>query len=255
MLEHFLVSQLFTFLLIFCRIGSGIMVMPGFSETYVPQMVRLGFVLMITLVLTPVLGKVMPPLPSSGLLLALIIMNEILIGIFIGSICQILISVTHVAGMIFSVQAGISSAVIFDANQNSQGSLIGNFFGIITIVLLFTTDLHYLMLRGITESYSVFAPGKFPPLGDFVGSIAHTTSDVFTMAVQISAPVIITGTLLFLGAGIISRLMPTVQVFFIITAPQLLLGSFILVTTFSAVMLYYMEFYKDKMMAIMGYLK
>lgn len=255
MLEHFFISQIFAFLLIFCRIGSGIMVFPGFGETYVPVHIRLGFALVVTLVLTPVLGSVMPALPPSAIMLALLVISEILIGIFIGSICKILISVTHVAGTIFSLQSGISSAVVFDASQNSQGSLIGNFFSLVTIVLIFCTDLHYLMLRGITESYAVFVPGRFPPLSDFVGSIAHITSDSFTMAVQISAPIIITGTLLFLAAGIISRLMPTVQVFFIIIAPQLLIGFFILLSTFSAIMLFYMEFYKDRMMGIMGYLK
>jgi flagellar biosynthetic protein FliR len=255
MLEHFLTSQIFIFFMILCRIGSGIMVMPGFSETYVPVQTRLIFAIMITLVLMPLLGSMMPPMPSSAITLALIVVNEILIGVFIGSICQILIAVMHIAGSIFSVQAGISSAVVFDSSQNTQGSLVGNFFGIVAIALIFTTDLHYLMLRGVTESYTVFAPGRFPPLNDFAGGIAHTASDVFTMAVQISAPVIITGTLLFMGAGVISRLMPTIQIFFVITAPQLLLGIFILVTTFSAVMLYFMEFYKDKILAIMGYLK
>lgn len=255
MLQHFLISQIYTFLLIFVRIGSGVMVMPGFSETYVPQTVRLVFVLMISLIMTPVLSHVMPPIPSSGIAFTLLILGEILIGVFVGTICQILIAVTHVAGMIFSIQAGVSSAVIFDVDQNSQGSLIGNFLGILTIVLLFTTDLHHMMLRGVTESYAIFVPGKFPPLGEFVGSIAHTVSDVFTMAVQIAAPLIITGTLLFLGAGVISRLMPTVQIFFVITAPQLLLGFFVFVTTFSAIMLFYLDFYREKMMAIMGYLK
>lgn len=255
MLAHFLTSQIFIFLMILCRIGSGIMFMPGFGETYVPVTVRLVFAMMIALVLMPFLGTLMPPMPSSAILLALMVTGEILIGVFIGSICQILIGAMHVAGSIFSVQAGISSAVVFDSSQNTQGSLVGNFFGIAAIALIFTTDLHYLMLRGVTESYTVFAPGKFPPLNDFAGSIAHTVSDVFTIAVQISSPVIVTGTLLFLGAGIISRLMPTIQVFFVITAPQLLLGIFILATTFSAVMLYYMEFYKDKLLSIMGYLK
>jgi len=255
MLEHFLVSQVFVFFLIFCRIGSGIMLLPGFGESYVSQRVRLVLALMITLLLTPVLGKTFPPMPSSSLALALLVIIEIITGIFIGSICNILISVTHIAGMIFSFQSGISSAVIFDATQNSQGSLVGNFFGLATIVLLFITDLHHMMLRGITQSYSVFIPGHFLPLQDAVNTVVRLTSETFIMAVQISAPFIVIGTLLFLGAGVISRLMPTVQVFFIITAPQLLVSFFILVTTFSAMMLWYMEFYKDKLTEVLGYLK
>ncbi len=255
MLIHFLISQIYTFFLIFCRVGSGLMVLPGFGETYVSARIRLCLALMISLILTLPLGKAIPPTPPSVIMLMLLIVSEILIGIFIGSVCQILISVTHIAGTIFSLQSGIASAVIYDPTQSGQGSLIGNFLGMLTVVLIFCTDLHYLMLRGITDSYAVFIPGSFPAPGDFASVISHLVSDTFVMAVQISAPVIIAGTLLFLGAGVLSRLMPTIQIFFLLIAPQLMVGFFIFITTFSAMVLFYMEFYKDRIMTIMGYLK
>ncbi|HEU5046920.1 MAG TPA: flagellar biosynthetic protein FliR [Rickettsiales bacterium] len=254
MLEHFLVSQIFAFLLIFCRVGSGIMALPGFGESYVPVNIRLCFALLICLILTPALGNKMPPLPSSSIILALLIANEVLVGIFIGSLCKILISVMHIAGSIIAMQAGVSSAVVFDPNQRSQGPIIGNFLSLVTLVMIFGMGLHYLMLRAVVESYVVFVPGHFPPLNDFVGTIVRLTSQSFTMAVQLSAPLIIAGTLLFLGAGILARLMPTVQIFFLITAPQVLIGFFILITAFSALMLFYMDFYREKIMSILGYL-
>jgi flagellar biosynthetic protein FliR len=254
-LEQFIVSQIFSFFIIFCRIGSGLIVLPGFGETYVSPRIRLSIALAISFLLTPVLGKLIPALPSSSLALALLVISEILIGIFIGFLCNILISVTHVAGMIFSFQAGVSSAVVYDVSQSSQGSLIGNFLGMMTIVLLFTTNLHLLMLRGITESYSVFIPGQFPPLAHFVEAMTRLLSDSFVMAVQITMPIIVVATLLFLGAGILSRLMPTIQVFFLITSPQLLIGFFIFTTTFSAMMLWYMEFYREKLTWFLGFLK
>lgn len=231
------------------------MVMPGFGESYVSARVRVIFALMITLLLLPLLAKTLPALPDSIFILLLLMLEEILIGLFIGSICQILISATHIAGMIISLQAGISSAVVYDPNQSSQGSIIGNLMGILVVVLLFATDLDHLMLRGITESYSVFRPGKFPPLNQMVETVTHLVSDTFTMAVKISAPLIIIGTLLFLAAGIVGRLMPTLQVFAVLTSPQLLIGFFVLITSFSGIMLFYMEFYKDQMLGIMAYLK
>jgi len=254
MLEHFLVSQIFTFFLILCRIGPGVLILPGFGEAYVPPRIRLSFSLLLSLMLVPVLGKTMPVMPSSFVALAVLVATEILIGIFIGSLCNILISVTHIGGMIFSYQSGISSAVIYDITQSSQGSIVGNLLGLTTLVLLFSTNLHHLMLRGITQSYVVFVPGQFPPIHDYVEAIARIVSDSFIMAVQISTPIIIITTLLFLGAGILSRLMPTVQIFFLIIPPQLLIGFFILTTTFSAMMLWYITFYKDKMLSFMGYL-
>ena len=188
MLESFLVSQVFAFFLIFCRIGSGILVMPAFGETYVPPQLRLALAFMLSLLLVPLLGHAIPPLPSSPLALALLVASEILTGLFIGTICSILISATHVAGMIFSFQSGMSSAVVFDVTQSSQGSLIGNFMGLLALVLLFASDMHHLMLHGLTDSYAVFAPGHWPPLHDFVETATRTVADTFLIAAQVSTP-------------------------------------------------------------------
>lgn len=231
------------------------MLLPAFGETYVPPQLRLGFAFVLCLLLVPVIGKTIPPLPTSAVALTMLVGSEILTGLFIGTICNMLISVTHVAGMIFSFQSGMSSAVVYDVTQSSQGSLIGNFMGLLAIVLIFTTDLHYFILRGITQSYSVFTPGHWPPVRDFVESAVRITADTFMIAMQVSTPLIVVGTLLFLGAGVLSRLMPTMQVFFVITAPQLLISIFILTTTFSAVMLWFMEFYREKLMMIFSYVK
>ena len=240
--------------MIFCRIGSGIMIMPGFGESYVSMKIRLSLALIISLLLTPLLIKAMPSFPSSALTLTLMILSEILLGLLIGSICKVIINATHIAGEIFSLQAGISSAVIYDVTQQTQGSLLGNFIGLTALVVLFATDLHHVMLRGITDSYQVFAPGLFPEIHDFIESYAHLVSETFIIAVQISAPMIIIGTLLFLGAGIISRLMPNLQIFFIIIAPQLLIGFFILITSFSAIILFYINFYQDHLTSFISYL-
>jgi flagellar biosynthetic protein FliR len=255
MIESFLLSQVFALFLIFCRIGSGIMVMPVFGETYVPIQVRLTLAFVLSLVLVPLLEHAIPPLPPSPLALGLLVASEIMTGLFIGTVCNILISATHVAGMIFSFQSGMSSAVIYDVTQSSQGSLIGNFLGLLALVLIFSTGLHHLMLRGITDSYTVFPPGHWPPLHDFVETAVRTVSDTFIIAAQVSTPLIVAGTLLFLGAGILSRLMPTMQVFFVIIPPQLLINMFILTTTLSAIMLWYMEFYREKLMVIFNYVK
>lgn len=231
------------------------MVLPGFGETYISPRIRLNLALLITLVLTPVLGKTLPALPASAIALALLVSAEIIVGLFIGGICRIIISATHMAGTIFSYQSGLSSAVIYDVTQSTQGSLMGNFFGMITVVLLFSTGMHAYMLRGIAESYSVFIPGHFPPIQDFTEAASRILSDTFIVAVEISTPMLVIGTLLFLGAGILSRLMPSLQIFFLITPPQILINFFALLAAFSAMMLWYMEFFRDKLSFFLGYLK
>lgn len=255
MLEKFLVAQIFTFIMIFCRVGSAVMVLPGIGESYVSARIRLVFALMLSLLLTPTLIKTMPGFPASPLSLLLLILAEITIGLFIGAICRVLISATHVAGMIFSYQASLTSAVIHDVTQSAQGSLIGNFLGVTVVVLLFSTGLDALMLRGIAGSYVIFMPGHFPPLGAFVETYTRILADTFMIAVQISTPFLVGATLLFLGAGVLARLMPNIQIFFLIQAPQVILAFFLLIAVFGAMMLWYMEFFQEKLEGFFAYLR
>lgn len=87
MLSQFLAAELFAFLLIFCRMGSAIMLLPGFGEAYVSPRVRLLFALMLSLLLVPVIRS-LPPLPTSVLGLFNIMIAEILIGLFIGGLTR-----------------------------------------------------------------------------------------------------------------------------------------------------------------------
>ena len=252
MLEQFLVSQVFAFLLIFCRVGGGLMLLPGIAEAYVMPRARLGLALTIALVLTPALGAFMPPVPTSPLTLLALITAECLTGIFIGAISRILISTMHVAGMILAVQSGLASATLFDINQAGQGSAIGNLLGMVAVILLFALDLHHVMIRGLTDSYTLFQPGQFPPVGDFASMAATVMGRSFMVAVQFSAPMLVCGFIVYLAGGVLARLMPTMQVFFVIIPPQILISFFLLMSVLSGAMLWYMRYVEDTLIGFIA---
>ncbi len=247
MLSSLLLSQVFAFLLIFSRVGSAVMVLPGFGEPYVSPRVRLVLALLLSLVLLPGLTAALPPVPSSPLALFLLLMQEIIVGIFIGMIVNTLASVMHTVGMIFSYQSGLSSAVLFDPTQATQGTSAGNFLGILAITLMFALNLHHLMLQGVVESYTLFVPGHPLPLGDFANLTSRTVSMTFVMALKLSAPMIVVGLLLSLAGGVLSRLMPIIPIFFIIISPQMLLGFFLLMISITGVMLLFIRFFEESL--------
>lgn len=252
MLEKFLVTELFTFLLVFCRIGAGVMLIPAIGEAYVAVRIRLLLAVMISLILTPVYSTTMPPLPGSPLALMMLLMAEILVGLFIGVVCRMLISVMHVAGMIVSFQSSLAAATMFDINQATQGTVFGNFLSVTAAVILFNSDLHHVILRGLGDSYGLFPPGTFPPTEDMTNYLAQLLSDCFLMATKITAPFLVIGLLINLGAGVLSRLMPNMQVFFVIMPAQIMLSFLLLMTMLSAMMLWFMQFYGDTIGAFLA---
>lgn len=252
LLEHFVVGQLFAFLLAFCRMGSAIMVIPGIGEAYVSPRSRLLFALAVSLVIAPIVQSTMPEIPGSPFGLGVLLSAEIMIGIFMGLLSRLLINAMHTAGMIIAFQSGLAAAMMFDINAGSQGSPFGNLLSLTAVMLLFALDLHHVMLMGIADSYTLFIPGTFPPVEDFARMAASIVNAAFAIALAFAAPHIVVGLLIYLGAGILSRLMPAMHVFFVIIPLQILISVFILMVTVSTGMLMYMSFFEDTLVGFLG---
>lgn len=252
MLSQFLNIQLFSFLLIFCRVGSAIMLMPGFGEAYVNARTRLFLALMFSLILTSALSNLpASPVSTGGLFILLI--GEILIGLMMGGMARMLISGVHTAGGIIAYQSSLASSLTANiAGFSGQDTSLGNMLSMTSIVLIFVTDLHHVMLKGLMDSYTLFLPGQMPLMEDVARHATQTMSGAFKIAMQMSAPHLVVGMILYLGAGIIAKLMPNIQIFFIMMAPQLLISFCILMVTVSSIMLWYLEYLKNSLGSFVG---
>jgi flagellar biosynthetic protein FliR len=247
MLDQILSGGLFAYLLVFARIGAAISVLPGFGEAYVSPRLRLVVALLISAVVTPALQAPLPELPGSIWMLFLLIGAEVVIGLFFGGIARLLIAGLQIAGMIIAFQTNLASALINDPASAQQGSIISNFLVAMGVLLIFMTDLHHVMLRGLVDSYSLFAPGAFPEAGDMAQMVTRVVAVSFNTAMQIAAPYTVVGLVFYLGLGLLARLMPQVQVFFIAIPLQIVLSFFVMVLTISAGMIWFVDRFAETM--------
>jgi flagellar biosynthetic protein FliR len=141
-----------------------------------------------------------------------------------GTVTRILITTLESAGMVVSLQLGLSAAVVFNPLAAQQGSVPGAFYSMLGVLLIFLTDTHHLLLRGLVDSYAVFPPGVLPPMGDLSDTIARVTAGSFRLAMEMSAPFIVIGTLFFIALGIVARLVPQFQLLFV-TQPLQIVGG------------------------------
>lgn len=246
MIEELLVSNLFCLLLVFTRVGAAIMVLPIFGEGYVFASARLLLALSLSVMLMPVMEPIMPPIPDSPATLLALILGEALVGITLGLICRFMVSAIHVAGMVISYQSGLSIATQFDPTQASQGSLVGNLMTLTALVMMLTLDLHLVMLRGVADSYTLFTPGVFPPIGDFANYMAQFVNDIFELGLRLAAPALVVGLIANVALGVLARLMPNLQVFFIFMAPQIFIAFFILLSVYSSILFEFAGFFSDR---------
>lgn len=237
-------------LLLFARLGTLLALMPGLSEQTVPVNVRLAIALMTLLVVYPSLAGELPPVPSSFFTMIGLVLQEIFIGLGIGLAVRFVTSVMQVAGTTIAFQMGLGFALNVDPGQGTQGVILSNFLSLLGVTLIFVTDLHHLALAGIVRSYDLFAVGQPIPLGDMVEYGLMTAAAAFEIAIQISAPFMVFGLIFYLGLGILSRLMPQLQIF-MIAMPVNILGGFLLLALMLAAL---MALYLDHVSGVLGQL-
>ena len=252
MLSAIVPADLFTLLLVFARIGSAMMLLPGFGEVYVSGRVRLLLALALAVVLTPVVGAALPPPPSGILGYAAVVVGEVLVGLFLGALTRMFLSALHVAGVIVAYQSSLANATLFDPSTAQQGSMTGAFLNALGVFLIFTADLHHLMIGALADSYRVFLPAAPFPVGDFSDAAARALADSFALAMRIAAPFIVVGVTFYLGLGLLARLMPQVQVFFIAMPLQIILGLAVLALTLSVGMTWFLTYFEAAMLALVG---
>jgi flagellar biosynthetic protein FliR len=178
--------------------------------------------------------------------------SEIVTGLFLGTIGIVLIGILHVAGTIISYQASLSNGFVFDPAVSQQGSLPSMLLTTLGVLLILVANLHHVMLRALVESYTMFAPGVLPMVGDMSQSISQLVARAFMIGVQLSGPFIVVGLVFYLGVGLLARLMPQVQVFFIAMPLQIMIGLASIAIVLPMVMLWWLDTFRDNFASALG---
>jgi flagellar biosynthetic protein FliR len=215
------------FMLVFARVGSMVMLLPGLGEANIPVRIKLGIALLLTLILLPMhRAAYRIDLQSINPLLVMMV-HEIIVGIVLGATARVTLSALQVGGSVIAQQMGLGFVTSVDPTQGQQGVLIGNFLTMLGITLLFATDSHYLVIAALNDSYNIFSPGDLTPTGDIADLATRAFSAAFKLGMQLSAPFLVFGLVFNIGLGVLARLMPQMQVYFV-GAPLSLFAGFLI---------------------------
>ncbi len=236
-----------TMTLVFARVGAMVMTLPALGEATVPAQARLMLALSLTIVMAPLVGHLYPEvLTQTVLQLAGIVISEVITGLAIGLMIRMVLASVHVAGHLIATQTGLAFSQTFDASQGSQSALLSMFLSMLAVVLIFASELHHQLIIGIEHSFEMFPPGKLPPTADFVKLSIEIVSGLFVTGMQMAAPFLVFGLILYGASGVVSRMMPQLQIFFI-SMPISILGGFVILgLSLSTMMLWFLDAFGAK---------
>ena len=231
------------FLLSFARVGTMVMLLPGLGELTVSPRVRLTIALVLTAVIMPLhRGDYQIDLRAFGPVL-LMLGQELLIGVVLGLLARLTIASLQIAGSVVAQQMGLGFVTAVDPTQGQQGLLIGNFLTILGLTLLFATDTHHLVIAALNESYRIFSPGEFFSSGDVAALATRAFATAFKIGLQLSAPFLVFGLVFNIGLGVLARLMPQMQVYFVGVPLSILVGFLILALVITAIMGTFLDYF------------
>jgi flagellar biosynthetic protein FliR len=232
-----------TFMLVFARVGAMVMLLPGLGESNIPVRIKIAIALLLTLIIVPLHRADYHVNMDTLSALLVMFVYEILIGIVLGATARVTLAALQVAGAVIAQQLGLGFVTSVDPTQGQQGVVIGNFLTMLGITMLFATDSHHLVIAALNDSYSIFSPGEVMPSGDVAALATRAFAAAFKIGMQLSAPFLVFGLVFNIGLGVLARLMPQMQVYFVGVPLSILAGFLIFAVVLTAMMGSFLDYF------------
>lgn len=203
--------------MIFVRIGTCLMLLPGFSSTQVPNQVRLYSAIGISFAIFPLVAaeQQFPESVQPAEMLALIF-GEIVIGAILAIPVRFFVMSISFAGEVITQVIGMNAIPGISIGE-SQSTTLATMMEISTITLFFISGLHVNFFMALLMSYTVYPVGELLVIGNMVESLATHLSQAFQIVIRLSAPLIICAVVMNLIAGLVNKLTPQIPIYFVST--------------------------------------
>ena len=218
-----------TFILVFSRISSFMVTAPGYSLKQAPIMLKVGLSFFVSISVYSLLPETI--VVTNLILFSILVMKEILLGIALGFIVQLIFSAVEMAGQLIDFQVGFSMGSVYDPSVGIQASNYGRLYYWMALALFFLTDMHHLVLRNLIQSFDFVPLGMASLGGNTVEGVVRLFGGVFETSVMLAAPVVLVALVTDCVLGIVSRSVPQINVL-MLGMPMKILISFFFILLF-----------------------
>jgi flagellar biosynthesis protein FliR len=249
------ISQVELFVLIFIRISSAFAVMPVFSHSAAPTMVKAGLAGILALILVPTLGPQASVHGSTLIGFFVIGMREVVCGILLGLSGKLLFYSLEIAGQLIGFQAGFSVVSSIDPNTESESTLFTQFYNIAAMLIFLVMNGHHILLRSLIDSFHIVPLGKMAVDAGFANWSLSAVSRILADGVLLAAPVMVALLLTDAGLGILVRVAPMMNVFVVGFPIKVALTMLMVSLTLSGVMSVFTHRFEEYSLQLPAFLK
>lgn len=221
-------------ILVFMRMSGLFIFNPILGRENVPMTLRAGLGLISTFVVAPTLSGTNVVIRN---LIELVGMSlgEIFIGLAIGIVLGILLYTVQLSGELIDMQMGLTMAKMYDPHTGVNMPLLGTLFNLIFILCFFASDAHLTLVKFLTDSFSLIAPGTVVPTTQSMDFIVSLGTDYFELGLRLAMPIVAIEIVAQIGIGLLMKAVPSIDVFSVGMHVTSLLGIILLTVTITAI--------------------
>jgi len=225
------VSQFLLFILIFARVASLVAVAPVFGHPGVPVQMKAALSIFISFVLYPIVNRHPLQIDVQVLSFAVIVLKEVFTGLVIGFATNLLFAGVQFAGQIIGIDIGFAIANVFDPESGANTPVIGEVQYILALLIFLMMNGHHFLLESLHMSFVAVPIASFSMSGDLAQKLIGLTGTIFIIAIKIGAPTIIALFLTNVAVGILSRVVPQMNIFVVSFPLKIAVGLFLLMVS------------------------
>lgn len=225
-LIHLQYNEIKIFLFILIRVGVLLFLLPFFNSRVIPVLTKAGLALILTMILFPVSSSQIGSFPDTLWGISSLVMGELIIGMILGMLVQMFFEGIRIMGQLAGIETGFSIANVLDPQSGIQSSIMSNMAYLIALLLFLILNGHHVFLNAIRESFAIIQPGSVSLNRQIFNEIMKSSGDMFIIAVQISAPVIAAILFVQVAFGLITRLIPQMNIMVVAFPVQIVTGLF-----------------------------
>ncbi len=219
------------FLLVFVRMTGLFVIAPIFGRRNIPTYFKIGFSFFIALIL--VNTTAVQPVQYDGSILSyvLLVTKEFIVGLSIGFVSYMVFTAIYVAGEIIDMQIGFGVVNVIDPISNIQVPITSNLYFILSMLLLFLVNGHHVIIKALFDSFSTLPIGTAVFDASLTDGLLKLFTTVFMTGFKIAAPIVAAIIVTDIALGVISRMVPQLNIFVIGMPLKIFMGLFIIVIT------------------------
>jgi flagellar biosynthetic protein FliR len=236
-----IVNHAFGFTLVLARVGTTLAFLPGLGETSIPAVVKAGMIFTLSLLVLPIVEPLLPQRPDSEVAFGLMVMTELANGLWFGWLARVMTVSLPLAGQYIADFAGLANVLLPNAELGAQATAISRLYDVAVPALILSSGLYTMLLSAVVGFYHVIPPGTLAWVPDSASSTVSMVSEMFDLALRLASPFILAAIAWNVAIGLIARLVPKLQIFFVALPGQIGLGLLLLAAIAAPVIGAWME--------------